>query len=339
LDSLELLVDNDSIVTLIVVPRERFSSARESLESIYEHTDIPFKLIYVDGASPRPLRSYLENKAREKDLELIRTDHYLPPNRARNLGLRRVQTKYVVFIDNDVIAAPGWLGPLVECAEETGAWLVSPLLCQGRPAHEFVHSAGGQCRIVESREGSQIKRHIQDAMQSQGRPIGQIRPYLERSETELVEFHCMLARADIFERLGPLDEEILNTREHIDLSLAVQKAGGLVYFEPASVITYLHDEALRWSDVPFYMLRWSDEWLGASLRRFQEKWNVDENEYFTSRYKRFGGRRRQRIVKPLVRFLTFGQENKPLEKMLFKFEKRLNLFLTRRYAKKHFVNA
>lgn len=331
-------MDNDSIVTLIVVPRERFSSTRESLESIYEHTDIPFKLIYVDGASPRPLRNYLENKAREKHFELIRTDHYLPPNRARNLGLRRARTKYVVFIDNDVIVAPGWLGPLVGCAEETGAWLVTPLLCQGRPVHEFVHSAGGQCRIVERREGLEIKRYIQDAMQSQGQPADQIRPYLERSETEFVEFHCMLARTEVFKRLGPLDEEMLNTREHIDLSLAVRKAGGAVYFEPASTITYLHDEGLRWSDIPFYMLRWSDEWLGASLKRFQEKWNVDENEYFTKRYKRFGGRRRKAIVKPLVRFLALGRENKTLEKILFRFEKRLNRYLTRRYAKKHLVN-
>ncbi|MGB3761496.1 MAG: glycosyltransferase family 2 protein, partial [Rivularia sp. (in: cyanobacteria)] len=32
-------------VTIIVSPRERFSYTRESLESIYENTQIPFKLI------------------------------------------------------------------------------------------------------------------------------------------------------------------------------------------------------------------------------------------------------------------------------------------------------
>lgn len=39
-------------VTIVVSPRERFSYTRESLESIYEHTKAPFKLVYVDGGSP-----------------------------------------------------------------------------------------------------------------------------------------------------------------------------------------------------------------------------------------------------------------------------------------------
>ena len=80
-------------VTIIVAPRERFSYTRESLESIYEHTQVPFKLIYVDGSSPSHIKKYLENQAQEKQFKIIRTEHYLSPNHARNLGLRQVDTK------------------------------------------------------------------------------------------------------------------------------------------------------------------------------------------------------------------------------------------------------
>ncbi|MGB3754791.1 MAG: glycosyltransferase, partial [Rivularia sp. (in: cyanobacteria)] len=114
-------------VTIIVAPRERFSYTRESLESIYEHTQLPFKLIYVDGGSPSHIQNYLETQAAEKQFEVIRTEHYLSPNHARNLGLRKVDTKYVVFIDNDVVVTPGWLKTAVDCAEETNATVVSPL--------------------------------------------------------------------------------------------------------------------------------------------------------------------------------------------------------------------
>jgi GT2 family glycosyltransferase len=41
--------------------------------------------------------------------------------------------KYVVFIDNDVLVTPGWLGSLVRRTEETGAWLVGALYCFGEP--------------------------------------------------------------------------------------------------------------------------------------------------------------------------------------------------------------
>src|SRR5688572_14062824 len=134
----------DSRVTVVVVPRERFSCAPESLESIYRETDVPFELVYVDGGSPPRIRRYLDAQARSRGFQLVRTDCYLSPNEARNLGLRDVDTEYVVFIDNDVVVTPGWLGKMVECADETSAGVVGPLTCIGRPEHEIIHLAGGR---------------------------------------------------------------------------------------------------------------------------------------------------------------------------------------------------
>src|SRR5579864_7036334 len=117
----------ESVLTIIVVPRERFSYSRTSLESIYANTDQPFRLIYVDGGSPKHVKNYLEVQAKVKDFKLLRTEHYLSPNQARNIGLRAANSKYVVFVDNDVIVASGWLTALLQCAEETNASLVGPL--------------------------------------------------------------------------------------------------------------------------------------------------------------------------------------------------------------------
>jgi GT2 family glycosyltransferase len=130
-------------VTIVVVPRERFSLAERSLESLYEHTAHPFSLVYVDGRSPRHIKRYLETQAREKGFELIRAERYLSQNQARNLGLRRVNSPYVVFTDNDVLFSPGWLDALVRCAEETGAWVVGPMYCIGEPALTIVHCLSG----------------------------------------------------------------------------------------------------------------------------------------------------------------------------------------------------
>ena len=46
-------------VTLVCVPRERFGFARESLQNLYENTDYPFRLIYVDNCVPQKLQRYL----------------------------------------------------------------------------------------------------------------------------------------------------------------------------------------------------------------------------------------------------------------------------------------
>jgi len=290
-------------VTIVVSPRERFSFTQASLESLYEHTQIPFRLVYVDGNSPRPIRDYLVTQAAEKGFDLIRADHFLTPNQARNLGLSQVQTSYVVFIDNDVIVSPGWLQALVDCAEDTGAAIVGPLTCQDTPVHETVHFANGEARIIVDVKG---RRRLREKMCRQGQKMARVAAKLQRVTAELVEFHCMLVNMEVFRTLGPLDEGFLNTKEHVDLCMGVTQAGGTIYFEPASVITYVPGIAWQWADLHFYMLRWSDAWELASLAHLREKWALAEDIYFTQKYKALGWRRRQMILRPIFQRLTLG---------------------------------
>ena len=320
----------EPIVTIVVVPRERFSCTQESLESIYEYTDFPFKLIYVDGNSPAKVRRYLEAKSQERNFEIIRTNYYLSPNHARNIGLSRVNTKYLVFVDNDVIVSPGWLKALVNCAEETGATVVGPLMCEKQPIHRRVHFAGGESHIVTDVKG---RRHLREKMYKQGQNAVELRTQLQRTQTELAEFHCTLVRREIFDRIGYLDEAMLNTKEHLDFCMDVAQAGGTVYFEPDSLVTYVPGPPLEWTDLHFYMLRWSDAWTLASLQRIREKWNLSEDGYFQTKYKKLGVRRIATIIKPFVRQVSFGVENKPLKKSMKKLDRKLNRYLTDRYAK------
>lgn len=324
----------DPQVTIVVSPRERFSFTRESLESIYEHTEFPFELVYVDGGSPPQTRRYLETQAREKEFQLIRTDYYLSPNQARNLGLAQVNTRYVVFIDNDVVVTPGWLKPLVACAEETGATIVGPLTCQGMPVHEEVHCAGGKSGILLEDKGDQVRRRILEKIYKQGKRLVEVRDLLQRQQTGLAEFHCMLVRTEIFQQVGLLDEALLNTKEHVDLCILVAQAGGTVYFEPDSVVTYVPGPPLKWTDIPFYMLRWSDAWELKSLQRLRDKWNLTEDKYFKNRYERLGWRRQMTIINPLVYQLTFGRSSSRLEKVLIRMDKALNRYLTTRHARR-----
>lgn len=327
----------DPQITIVVSPRERFSYTRESLESIYEHTKVPFKLVYVDGNSPADVRQYLEAKSQEKGFKLIITNYYLFPNRARNLGLAQVDTKYVVFVDNDVIVSPNWLEALINCAEATEATVVGPLMCHEQPVHEVIHFAGGESHIICDAKG---RRRLREKMYKQGKLVADVHSQLKRTQTELAEFHCVLVRTEIFQRIGPLDETMLNTKEHLDFCMSVVKVGGTVYFEPDSIVTYVPGPPLEWTDLRFYMLRWSDAWELASLSRLREKWDLAEDGYFQAKYKIFGWRRRDSILLPMIRKLTFGIKNQQLEfivmyGLIAPIEKVLNRYLTNQYAKQH----
>lgn len=262
----------DTQVTIVVVPRERFSHTRQSLESIYEHTEIPFKLVYVDGGSPDDVRVYLEKQARERNFHLIRINHYLSPNQARNIGLSQVDSKYVVFIDNDVEVTSGWLKALVQCAEETNASVVGPLYLIGDVGSQIIHMAGGKAHIKELQNG---KRVLFERHRYADKPLANVSIPQQAEPTDVMEFHCMLVRTKVFEKVGSLDEELLNTREHVDFCLTVSQAGESIYFEPKSVITYVPPPPLEISDLPFFTLRWCEYWTHISWQRLQSKWNVE----------------------------------------------------------------
>lgn len=320
--------------TVVVVPRERFSYAIQSLESIFQHTKVPFELIYVDGNSPRYVRDFLEDEASKRNFELIRTDYYLCPNAARNIGLQKVNTEYLVFIDNDVIVSEGWLEAMVNCADETGAVIVGPLVCQNEPAHQEIHCAGGEARIIVDKLG---KRRLRERLYHQGKKVAAMMPKFHRTQTEIAEFHCVLVRKSIFEKIGLLDEALLNTREHVDFSMLVAQAGGSVYFEPTSIVTYVPGPPFKLSDLPFYMLRWSDDWEFKSLKHISQKWDVVEDGYFKVRYRRRGWRRYVMLFKPFADLMlpSWPEGSQFVAKVLGKLDHLfLNPLLTSNYARK-----
>ncbi|MEM8777408.1 MAG: glycosyltransferase [Cyanobacteria bacterium P01_G01_bin.49] len=342
-------------VTLVVVPRERFSYSRQSLESIYQNTDYPFDLVYVDVCTPLHLQRYLEEQAQQKQFKLIRTPYYISPNQARNVGLRQVlnrKSKYVVFVDNDVVVAPGWLKKLVDCAEETKATVVGPLTCIGKPEHEVIHNAGGENHIVVKEKDGKIQRCLYQKAYLTGKRVADVPEQIRRIQCEYVEFHCMLVQTAIFERIGLLDEGMLATREHIDLCMMVAEAGGTIYCERESSITTdtlgigknkaglaavagsVQIPDFKPSDFPDFMLRWNDAWDFASLDHLRKKWNLSEEKYFTKRYKDLGSRRREILIEPLVYRLTFIQDSLWLKNILISLERQINRYFYNLYLQK-----
>ena len=287
-------------VTVVVVPRERFSRTEVSLEALYRHTTEPFKLIYVDGHSPRHIRRYLERQARERDFRLIRLPHFIPTPRLRNIGLREVETPYVVFIENDMIVEAGWLSALVRCAEETRAALVGPLYLEHQPEDRIVHMAGGLAHFEEV-DG---RRRLFEKHFFQGRRVCDIEDQLHRKPTELVEFHCLLARTDVIRQLGGFDEGMKNTSEHVDFCLAVRNAGHEIYFEPTAVVVYVDPPPFAWYDVAFYHTRWNEIWARQTVAHLARKWRLDPDDPLLNAKYEWTGTHRRLILAPVKHCLT-----------------------------------
>src|SRR5262245_52744317 len=135
---------SEPAISIVTAPRDRFSIAPRALRSLLANTPRPYQLVYVDAGSPADIRDELAALARVHGFTLIRRDEYGCPNRSRNIGLAEASGELVVLAENDVLFTPGWLESLVDCARQTGADVVSPMILMGEPRDQTIHFVGGE---------------------------------------------------------------------------------------------------------------------------------------------------------------------------------------------------
>jgi hypothetical protein len=287
------------LATIAVVPHERFSLAPRSLASVLASRSPRTPLVYIDGGSPPLVRQHLERQAVRHGFQLVSTERFIAPNVARNLAARHVQTRYVAFVDNDVLVEPDWLGRLVECAESTGAWVVGGICCEGEPAGTRVRSAGGAAQIVHH-EG---KRTLRAAWHHAGQSLPEVRSWLDPQPVEQVELRATLVRMEAFARLGPLDEQLPSLGACADLCLLVRGFGGDVFLEPRSVATYLSPPPFDETDLSYFELRWSEAWNQLSVGRLREKWDLSADDESLVQMAEQADRHRRLPIEPYRRML------------------------------------
>lgn len=255
-------------ITIGYLPRERFAVAAESIRSLYEHTSLDFELVVMDPATPaRYLDEMHEALAPHDNWRVVHVDRPLLPAASKNLLLAEMgEVDYVCFVENDVLFTDGWLDALLAACESFPADVAAPLIREGR-----------------GRDGH-FDRHLGSLERStthEGRwevvPLRRPRDAAERTEpVQFVEQHCLLFRRAVFDRIGPFDDQ-LNTRDEVDLSLALHHAGARVVLAPAAVVSYVtptgppnHDE------MPFFGMRWDLERAAASRDRIRDRWSLVE---------------------------------------------------------------
>jgi len=102
-------------VSVVVPSYNSRQTIRECLRSLVQQTLQPDEIIVVDSSSdetPEMIRNEFPQ------VTLIHLNERTLPGKARNIGARRVKTKYVAFIDADVVVKPDWLEVMTRHLDE-----------------------------------------------------------------------------------------------------------------------------------------------------------------------------------------------------------------------------
>lgn len=257
-------------VTIVVVPRERFSLMEKCIEQIYAHTRGPFRLIVVDPKSPVAVEAKVKAVVASRDnCRVIRAERFLYPYEAKNAVLPHLQTEWAVFVDSDVMVGVDWLTHLLTAADETGAKVLHPLYLVEQAGQVKIHMTDGKIKWVQrngQKRASLIMGHVaQDVSEVKG---------LKRQESDFVEFHTFMIRCDLLKAMGPFEKT--NLAEDVAYSLRLREKKEKIIFEPKSLITYVAGPPFERYDLPYFSFRWDLKMARESAEALGQRFPLTE---------------------------------------------------------------
>jgi GT2 family glycosyltransferase len=235
--------------SLIVVTWNAVEWSRRCIESIVEHTGVPYELIVVDNGSTDATRDFLRDQAR--NATVILNDTNLGFGVAANIGAARAKAPILVFINSDVIVSPGWLEPLCRRLEDDSDIAVAGpkiLDLDGRIDHAgalLAHDAWG----IHYGAGDDPDK----------------REYGLARRVDYVTGACLAVRTRLFHETGGFDPWFETAYfEDADLCFRLAAQGWRILYEPASVVTHAGGA----SGTPEGTVRL----LAINQPRFQQRW-------------------------------------------------------------------
>jgi hypothetical protein len=259
-----------SDVTIGFVPRDRFSIAARSLRSIYDRTHRPFQMIIVDCGIPdrywREMEAVLRGR---RNYEVVRVDRFLQTNEAHNLVIERNRSPFLCLIENDNLVHENWLQYLIAACEEHPADVAVPLIFERDDGKVHFDDRLGSVRRLDARDGASVRIVPRGASAESDRMA-------VRRPTELIETHCMLFRSEVFERIGGLDEAVEQSRQEVDLSMALYHAGARCVLEPRARTTFSPPPPINPDERDFYLFKWDVGRSMTSHEHIKRKWGLLE---------------------------------------------------------------
>lgn len=189
---------------------------------------------------------------------VVRNDRNVGFARANNQGARLANGRYLVLMNNDMEAHPGWLAAMLEAAERESVGIVGAKLLF--PDGTLQHAGVGFAAL---RFGSAPFFAMHEHYRA---PADTPHANVAR-DLQCVTAACMVTPRALFEELGGFDEGFWNGNEDVDYCLRVREKGLRVVYDPRAVLTHFESQSgvQRFRRLAYNLERLSDRWRHAAV--------------------------------------------------------------------------
>ncbi len=245
----------------IVIPvHNKAALTRQCLDAIYEHPPaVDHEILVVDDASTDETAEMLAGYG--DAVQHLRLDRNAGFATACNTGAAAAKGEYLVFLNNDTIAQPGWLDALVAYSDEHGVTAVGSKLLY--PDGSVQHAG-----VVFSPLGDPL--HIYAGFPADHPAVNKSRPF------QAVTAACVLVRREAFEEVGGFDTGYQNDLEDVDLCLRLGQSGHAVHYCHTSLLYHLESASRGQRNRPKHSARVYRERWGRCVRHDELVYYVED---------------------------------------------------------------
>lgn len=225
-------------ISICMVSLNCWAVLKDCLESLRDsQPTVTYEVIIVDNASTDGTPELVEREF--PDVRLTRNSYNAGFTKATNQGIEQSSGRYILWLNTDTILRPGSLDMLHAFMEQNPS----------------VGIAGPKVLNPDGSFQPQCKRGMPTPLASLAYMLGlhkfwpqspRLGQYLlthlpvdRASQVDAVSGCCLLARREVWEQIGRLDEQIFAFGEDIDWCVRAKRAGWQVWYYPASVIVHL----------------------------------------------------------------------------------------------------
>jgi len=228
-------------VAVVILNYNGHSFLEQFLTKVREYSQ-PHKVVVIDNASTDESLKYL--KIHHPDLDVVVLDKNYGFSGGYNRGLAQIQAELFILLNSDVEVSANWIEPLVKYMDQhpqTGICQPKILSLQNRQRFDYAGAAGG---YLDTLGYPFCRGRVFDTIEEDR---GQ---YDDTRDIFWAGGACIMVRAQLFQKLGGLDEDFFAHMEEIDLCWRSQRQGYQVAYVSQSVVYHVGGGTLKASS-PF----------------------------------------------------------------------------------------
>ncbi|MDD4178951.1 MAG: glycosyltransferase family 2 protein, partial [Candidatus Margulisbacteria bacterium] len=211
-------------LAIIIVNWRRYDDTAECLRSVKASNYRDPRIILVDNASTDGSGEKLAKEF--PDIKVIFNQENYGFAEGNNIGIKQAlkeEAKYIMLLNNDAVLDRDCLGNLMAAMEnELATGIIGPKIYFYDT--DSIWYAGG---MVSRLTG--LPYHIGEGRLDRGQ-------FSKPGEVDYATGCALLARREVFERVGLLDKDFYHNHEDAEFCLRAKAAGFAVAYEPSAVV-------------------------------------------------------------------------------------------------------